>query len=86
MDISTEEYFGELRTMFLTTGWQYLKEELALAAAPLNSVANVSNEKELFYAQGQLVVLNNLLNLEASIEQAEAEQSAQEASPLDLEE
>lgn len=45
-------------------GWIDLYRELKNLAETIDSVVTIDNEKDLFYARGQLSILNMLLNME----------------------
>lgn len=72
--LTDEEYFGALKEMFLTKGWEIFMAEMADNATNINSVEDTNTEHDLFFRKGQLTVLGNLLNMESSILLAEKEQ------------
>ena len=72
-DITDEVYFGELKTMFNTPGWEIFMQECADNATSINSVESTQGSDDLFYRKGQLAVLGNILNTELSINQSEQE-------------
>lgn len=72
-DITDEEYFAELKTMFNTTGWDIFIAELTEQSTSINSVEDTETVNDLFFRKGQLAVIGNILNTELSIARAEAE-------------
>ena len=70
MDKETETYFRHLTDMFRSEGWQIIIEELANEIAGLEYVESIKDEKELYFRKGQLLVMKNFMNLEATTEAA----------------
>ena len=73
--ITDEEYFGALKEMFLTKGWEIFIAEMVANAININSVEETNTEHDLFFRKGQLAVLGNILNTESTITLAEKEAS-----------
>ena len=67
-----EKYWDDLRVMMLTDGWKALIEELTEKEAVVDSVRQTRDEADLNYRKGQLSIIASLVDLENSIEQAEA--------------
>ena len=59
-------YFNNYFDLFLTDGWKQFVEEVITASSSIN-VRSISDEKELRYVQGQLNIVDNVTNWEASI-------------------
>jgi hypothetical protein len=74
-DLTDEQYFAELKTMFKTPGWQIFMAELQDNAININSVEHTTDGDNLFFRKGQLAVMGNLLNMEATMLRAEQEQA-----------
>lgn len=72
-NLTDEQYFGELKMMFATDGWEILYEELLGLARTINDVQDVSDQRDLDYKRGQLAAYGRLLNFEDTILRAEAE-------------
>ncbi len=68
-----QQYWDDMREMMLTAGWKALVEELEGNATVIDSVLQAKDEADLNFRKGQLNILASLLNLENSIEQAEAQ-------------
>jgi hypothetical protein len=67
-----EKYWDDLRVMMLTDGWKALIEELIEKEGAVDSVRQTKDEADLNYRKGQLSIIASLVDLENSIEQAEA--------------
>lgn len=67
-----EKYWDDLRVMMLTDGWKALIEELIEKEGVVDSVRQTKDEADLNYRKGQLSIIASLVDLENSIEQAEA--------------
>jgi len=72
-NLSDEDYFDHLRTMFSTKGWQVFLTELADNAAYINSVEDTSDLTDLWFRKGQLAIISNVLNLEETTKFSESE-------------
>ena len=72
-DMSDEDYFGHLKMMFNTTGWEIFMLECADNATSVNSVESTQDRDDLFYRKGQLAILGNILNTENTILNAESD-------------
>ncbi len=67
-----QKYWDDLRVMMLTDGWKALIEELIEKEGAVDSVRQTKDEADLNYRKGQLSIIASLVDLENSIEQAEA--------------
>ena len=81
-DVELEKYYRSFEEMFRSDGWKNLLQDLQGSANTVNSVEACQDDKDLYFLKGQLVVMANLLNLEAQIETAKQQQQEQD----DLEE
>ena len=73
-EVELEKYYRSLEEMFRTDGWKNLLQDLRGSAEQVNSVEACQDDKDLYFRKGQLVVMANLLNLEAQIETAKQQQ------------
>jgi hypothetical protein len=72
-DYTDEEYFGEMKIMFQSKGWEMLIQELVNNASVIDSIQATKDERDLDFRRGQLAVLSFLINLEEQIKRAESE-------------
>ena len=77
-EVSDEEYFGELKMMFNTRGWEIFTNELMDNVALIGDIQNCSDEKDLYYKQGQLASIGVILNFPDTIKRAEADSQSQD--------
>ena len=77
-DVELEKYYRSFEEMFRTDGWKNLLEDIKGSAEQVNSVEACKDDKDLNFRKGQLVVMANMLNLEAQIESAKEQQEEQE--------
>tara|TARA_R110000737_G_scaffold80132_1_gene112245 strand:- start:4192 stop:4419 length:228 start_codon:yes stop_codon:yes gene_type:complete len=68
-----QKYWDDMRDMMLTAGWKALVEELTNNAEAVDSVLQAKDEADLHFRKGQLNILTSIINLENSVEQAEAQ-------------
>ena len=73
-DKELEKYYEDMLAMFRTNGWKVLMEDLKVNGQGINNVEATKDDKDLYFRKGQLVVMANLLNLEAQIETAKQQQ------------
>jgi hypothetical protein len=73
-DIELEKYYRSFEEMFRSDGWKNLLEDIKGSADNVNSVEACKDDKDLYFRKGQLVVMANMLNLEAQIETAKEQQ------------
>ena len=69
-DKELEKYYEDMLTMFRTSGWKTLTEDLQTNALGINSVEATKDDKDLFFRKGQLYVIASLLNLEEQVRDA----------------
>jgi len=72
-----EKYFNNYHSLFRNEGWTQLVEELKNTAVHTNDVQNTKDSEDLYFRKGQLAVIANLLNLEATVN-ASYEQAVEE--------
>ena len=73
-DRELEKYYRSFEEMFRSDGWKNLMEDIKGSADNVNSVEVCKDDKDLYFRKGQLVVMANMLNLEAQIETAKEQQ------------
>ena len=73
-DRELEKYYRSFEEMFRSDGWKNLMEDIKGSADNVNSVEACKDDKDLNFRKGQLVVMANMLNLEAQIETAKEQQ------------
>jgi len=77
-EVELEKYYRSFEEMFRLDGWKNLLEDIKGSADSVNSVEACKDDKDLYFRKGQLVVMANILNLEAQIETAKEQQKEQE--------
>ena len=73
-DRELEKYYRSFEEMFRSDGWKNLMKDIKGSADNVNSVEACKDDKDLYFRKGQLVVMANMLNLEAQIETAKEQQ------------
>lgn len=66
MSPEDEKYYENYFDLFVTSGWKQFIEDLESTANSFD-IRRVDNEAALKYAQGQLAILDRIINFEASI-------------------
>ena len=69
MDKELQDYYENYFSLFNQPGWQQLMEDLEETADAFDMM-RIKDAKELYFAQGQLHILNTLLNWKDSITNA----------------
>ena len=69
MDKELQDYYDNYFSLFQHAGWKQLMEDLEDTTESFD-VLNLKDAKELHYAQGQLNILNTLLNWKDSMSNA----------------
>ena len=77
-EVELEKYYRSFEEMFRLDGWKNLLEDIKGSADSVNSVEACKDDKDLYFRKGQLVVMANMLNLEAQIETAKQEQDEED--------
>tara|TARA_R110002126_G_scaffold83118_2_gene203155 strand:+ start:401 stop:631 length:231 start_codon:yes stop_codon:yes gene_type:complete len=65
-----QTYYEETFSMMATEGWKMLMEDLLQLKNTVNELSTVSDAQILFHRQGQLDILNLLLNRKEACAQA----------------
>lgn len=79
MDKETQQYFNDLFEMFTVPGWERFVQELLVTKEALEHIQSIKDQDELKLRQGQLLVINNILNLKETLERAYEDSDAQGA-------
>ena len=79
-DVELEKYYRSFEDMFRSDGWKNLMQDFKGSAETVNSVEACKDDKDLYFRKGQLVVMANMLNLEAQIETAKQQAQEQDDS------
>ena len=79
MTPETEKYFRDLNDMFRSEGWKILLTDLNQSVLSVNSIEFTKDEQDLFYRKGQLAVMNNIINLETQVANAQAQAELDDA-------
>ena len=70
MDKQLEKYYEERFSTMATQGWKQFLEDVQGIFDSVNKVAPIQNELDLFFRKGQLDILQWVLTLKESTEQA----------------
>lgn len=70
LDKDLEQYYESFTDLFVTPGWKQLVELMKTTQEAIESVRTVKDLRDLDYRQGQLAVIDTILNLPLSIELA----------------
>jgi len=73
--MTSEEYFGELKLLFNTKGWEILTKEFSENANVLNNVQSIQDSDTLNFRKGQLAVIGYFLNLPQTVQQLEEQEN-----------
>jgi len=72
-NMTDEDYFGHMKIMFHTEGWQILMEELKVNAQVIGDIQDIPTWEVLCFNKGQLQAIGKLLNFENTLAQVELE-------------
>lgn len=78
MDKELQQYYEETFSTMSTQGWTFLMEDLTKLRDELDNIRTVKDAQSLSYRQGQLDILDLLLNRKKTCEEV-YEQLLQEA-------
>jgi hypothetical protein len=70
-NITDEDYYGAMKTMFRGDGWQLMMLELEDQVALIEDIQTIKTNDELKFKQGQLATIGFLMNFEKSLKAAE---------------
>lgn len=80
MSKELQEYFDSLFDLFGSKGWKALVEQLEATKASIQTIKGIPDAQTLHFRQGQLDVIEVLLNMPAMTEQSYQSAQAEEAS------
>lgn len=69
MDKALQTYYEETFSMMATEGWKALIEDFEKIKTSLNNIYTVKDEQQLKFRQGQLDILDLVLNRKAMCEE-----------------
>jgi hypothetical protein len=70
MDKDTEKYFDDYFDLFVTKGWKAFIDDMGSNLDTISSITNIADAKELHYKQGQVNIINAIINFELVIRNA----------------
>ena len=70
MDKELQVYYEETFSMMATKGWSLLMEDFQALKASLNDLSTVTDTQSLYFRQGQLDILNLVLQRKEICEKA----------------
>lgn len=70
LDVSLQKYYEGQFDLFLTQGWKDILEDLKKLRDSLDDITLVKDAQTLYYRQGQIDILDLLLNRKAACEKA----------------
>ena len=70
MTPDTQKHYDTYFTLFATEGWKQFIEFAEESKGRIDDVRNVQDEKSLFSTQGQLHILDNIINFQSMNENA----------------
>lgn len=79
-EVSDEDFFGEMKLLFASKGWEYLCEELLDNVAQLEDLQTIGTFEELQFRKGQLATIGVLLNYPEAINRAEQQDTQNEGT------
>jgi hypothetical protein len=68
-----EEFYRDRIDLLETEGWSDLIEELKVIAETVKRIESIDNEKDLWFARGQLSILRQMIVLEDATKAAMTE-------------
>ena len=68
-----EEFYRDRIDLLETEGWSDLIEELKVMAETVKRIESIDNEKDLWFARGQLSILRQMIVLEDATKAAMTE-------------
>lgn len=69
MEQSLAKYYEEQFSMFSTDGWKDLMEDLEKLKQQVENIRTVEDAQQLYYRQGQLDILDLMLNRKKTCEE-----------------
>lgn len=69
MDKELQTYYEETFSMMATQGWGFLMEDLEKLKQQVQNIRTVEDAQQLYYRQGQLDILDLMLNRKKTCEE-----------------
>lgn len=69
MDKELQTYYEETFSMMATQGWDFLMEDLEKLKQQVQNIRTVEDAQQLYYRQGQLDILDLMLNRKKTCEE-----------------
>lgn len=69
MEQSLQKYYESSFEMFSSDGWKYLMEDLEKLKQQVENIRTVEDAQKLYYRQGQLDILDLMLNRKKTCEE-----------------
>ena len=76
--MTEEKEYETLKDMFISDGWKLFLSYLESDANLLSNCRYLKDEKDLYFVKGKLAILDDLINFEAKLDAAMAEDEASE--------
>lgn len=73
MPVSDKEFYNNRLSLVEQDGWRDLVEELDTLSKNVNSLDSVENERDLWFAKGQLSILRQMMSMEEATKLAAEE-------------
>lgn len=70
-ELTEEQYFGDMKMLFLQPGWSHLMAYLEQEAERINNLQDIKSMEDLHYVRGQLAAIGTMLNFELITEREE---------------
>jgi hypothetical protein len=70
LDTELEKYYEGQFDLFLTKGWKDILEDLQKLRASISDITTVADAQTLHYRQGQIDIIDLLLNRKAACDKA----------------
>lgn len=84
MSTELETYFDNYNELFNSEGFKQLLSELNNNVTQLVDIQTVKDTEQLFYRKGQVAAYATILNLQATIEASREQAEAEEQEPVDV--
>ncbi len=84
MDQELETYFNNYNELFNHEGFKQLISELSTNAAQLTDIQTVKDVEDLYFRKGQVAAFAVVINLQTTIEASREQAEAEEEDPIDV--
>lgn len=65
----TDDIYDDLKTMFMSNGWNYFLEDVKENLKGVNTLSDIQGEQQLGMKQGQVAILQGIIKYEDTIDQ-----------------